>query len=104
MFITPSLLMEAGVPPPRPIGHNWREGGLSGCQAVTLLDTASLCHTAAFKQLVEIDLLKSKGNRAFGDLRCGDKDSISHSTLVFLPRRGYFGYILSISPLRYSKS
>ena len=45
-----------------------------------------------------------QANRAFADLRNGEEDSISPSTLIFLPQRAISGYLLSISPLGYSRS
>ena len=45
------------------------------------------------------------GNRAFGELRYGDEDSISPSTLIFAATKGLLGiYTLHIPPPKYFSS
>ena len=52
-------------------------------------------------------IMFNKGNRAFADLRYGEEDSISPSSVAhsrLLIQRANSGYILFMYPLRYSES
>ena len=45
-----------------------------------------------------------EGNRTIADLRYGEKDIFSPSTLICAQKRANYVYMLSISPLRYCRS